>query len=225
MAGVNTEHWKVKLTLLLASSLTIMSMITISASLPDMAITFADVPEGEALVKLSLSFPALFIAISGAIGGRLIDKFGRLKMLGFALFFYAFAGTAGYWLTDLYHILISRALLGICVGLSMTIVTTLIADYYEGRKRQQFAGLQIAVMSLAGIIFVSLGGVLADISWRVPFLLYAFSLIILPATQFSEHSCKIAQYHLVGVYQCPDHVAAVFYNSGPDPFLFKGIRS
>ena len=182
MAGVNTGHWKVKLTLLLASSLTIMSMITISASLPDMAITFADVTEGEALVKLSLSFPALFIAISGAIGGRLIDKFGRLKLLGFALFFYAFAGTAGYWLNDLYHILISRALLGICVGLSMTIVTTLIADYYEGRKRQQFAGLQIAIMSLAGIIFVSLGGILADINWRVPFLLYAFSLFILPAT-------------------------------------------
>ena len=182
MSGIDTGNWKVKLTLLLASSLTIMSMITISASLPDMAITFADVPEGEALVKLSLSFPALFIALSGAIGGRLIDKFGRLKLLGFALFFYAFAGTAGYWLDDLYHILISRALLGICVGLSMTIVTTLIADYYEGRKRQQFAGLQIAVMSLAGIVFVSLGGFLADINWRVPFLLYAFSIIILPAT-------------------------------------------
>ena len=181
MSEVNTGHWKVKLTLLLASSLTIMSMITISASLPDMANTFAHVPEGEALVKLSLSFPALFIALSGAIGGRLIDKFGRLKLLGFALFFYSFAGTAGYWLNDLYHILISRALLGICVGLSMTIVTTLIADYYEGRRRQQFAGLQIAVMSLAGIVFVSLGGFLADISWRVPFLLYAFSLFILPA--------------------------------------------
>ena len=182
MSGIDTGHWKVKLTLLLASSLTIMSMITISASLPDMAITFEAVPEGEALVKLSLSFPALFIALSGAIGGRLIDKFGRLKLLGFALFIYAFAGTAGYWLEDLYHILASRALLGICVGLSMTIVTTLIADYYEGRKRQQFAGLQIAVMSLAGIIFVSLGGVLADVHWRVPFLLYGFSLLILPAT-------------------------------------------
>ena len=184
MSEVNTETWQVKLTLLLASSLTIMSMITISASLPDMAIAFANVPEGETLVKLSLSFPALFIALSGAIGGRLIDKFGRLKLLGFALFLYAFAGTAGYWLDDLYHILVSRALLGICVGLSMTIVTTLIADYYEGRKRQQFAGLQIAVMSLAGIIFVSLGGVLADIHWRVPFLLYGFSLVILPATLF-----------------------------------------
>ena len=215
MSGIDTGNWKVKLTLLLASSLTIMSMITISASLPDMAITFADVPEGEALVKLSLSFPALFIALSGAIGGRLIDKFGRLKLLGFALFFYAFAGTAGYWLDDLYHILISRALLGICVGLSMTIVTTLIADYYEGRKRQQFAGLQIAVMSLAGIVFVSLGGFLADINWRVPFLLYAFSIIILPATLMylrEPDLPAIAAQHGQTSVKSPGIIWLVFFN-------------
>ena len=94
MTATDTGHWRVKLTLLLASSLTIMSMITISASLPDMAKTFSAVPNGEVLVKLSLSFPALFISISAIIGGRLIDKFGRLKLLGFSLFIYAFAGTA-----------------------------------------------------------------------------------------------------------------------------------
>ncbi len=182
MSSLHTGHWKVKLTLLMASSLTIMSMITISASLPDMAVTFEDVPQGKDLVKLSLSFPALFIAISAAVGGSVIDKLGRLKLLWIALLAYAFAGTAGYWLQNLYHILISRALLGVCVGLSMTIVTTLIADYYEGRKRQQFAGLQIAVMSVAGILFIVLGGVLADLHWRVPFLLYAFSIVILPLT-------------------------------------------
>ena len=64
----------------------------------------------------------------------------------------------------------------------MTIVTTLVADYYQGKARQKFAGLQIAVMSIGGIIFITLGGVLADIGWRVPFLLYLFSLLILPAT-------------------------------------------
>ncbi len=56
------------------------------------------------------------------------------------------------------------------------------ADYYEGKSRQQFAGLQIAVMSLGGIIFITLGGILADINWRVPFLLYLFSLLILPVS-------------------------------------------
>jgi MFS family permease len=179
---MNSETWQVKATLLLVSSLTIMSMITISASLPDMTKTFASITNGPALVKLSLSFPGLFIALSAIIAGLIIDKFGRLKLLGAALIFYAIGGSSGYWLDNIYLILAGRALLGICVGITMTIVTTLVADYYQGRSRQQFAGLQIAVMSIGGIIFITLGGVLADIGWRVPFLLYFFSLLILPAT-------------------------------------------
>lgn len=177
---MNTENWRVKVALLLVSSLTIMSMITISASLPDMTKAFANLPNGPTLVKLSLSFPGLFIAISAIVTGIIIDKFGRLKLMGVALVLYAVGGSSGYWSDNLYLILAGRALLGLSVGVTMTIVTTLVADYYQGKKRQKFAGLQIAVMSIGGIIFITLGGILADIHWRVPFLLYLFSLVILP---------------------------------------------
>ena len=177
---MNSESWKVKLALLLVSSLTIMSMITISASLPDMTDAFSNVPNGKKLVKLVLSFPGLFIALSAIVAGLVIDKFGRLKLLGTALIIYAIAGSSGYWLENIYLILAGRALLGISVGITMTIVTTLVADYYQGKARQKFAGIQIAVMSLGGIVFITLGGILADISWRVPFLLYFFSILIFP---------------------------------------------
>jgi len=179
---MNSESWQVKLALLLVSSLTIMSMITISASLPDMTNAFSDVPNGKKLVKLVLSFPGLFIALSAIIAGLVIDKLGRLKLLGAALIIYAIGGSSGYWLDDIYLILAGRALLGISVGISMTIVTTLVADYYQGNARLRFAGLQIAVMSIGGIVFITLGGILADISWRVPFSLYFFPLFILPFT-------------------------------------------
>lgn len=177
---MNSESWRVKLALLLVSSLTIMSMITISASLPDMTDAFSDIPNGKKLVKLSLSFPGLFIALSAILAGIIIDKFGRLKFLGISLILYAVGGSSGYWLDNIYFILAGRALLGISVGISMTIVTTLVADYYQGKSRQKFVGLQIAVMSLGGIVFITLGGILADINWRVPFLLYFFSILILP---------------------------------------------
>ena len=179
---MNSESWKVKATILLVSSLTIMSMITISASLPDMTKAFSDLPNASSLVKLVLSFPGLFIALSAILAGLIIDKFGRLKLLGIALVLYAVAGSSGYWLDNIYLILVGRALLGISVGISMTIVTTLVADYYQGKARQKFAGIQIAIMSLGGIIFITLGGFLADINWKVPFLLYLFSILILPFT-------------------------------------------
>ena len=174
------NRWEVKLSLLLVSSLTIASMITISSSLPDMSRDFAGYPDGQALVKLSLSLPALFIALTAILAGKFIDRKGRKPLLGIALIAYAAAGSSGYWLDNLYGILAGRALLGISVGITMTIVTTLVADYYQGAARQQFAGLQIAVMSLAGILFISLGGWLADIRWNVPFLLYLYALMILP---------------------------------------------
>jgi len=62
----------------------------------------------------------------------------------------------------------------------MTIVNTLVADYFEGPQRQKFVGLQVAFMSLGGILFIGLGGVLADVGWRFPFLIYLFSLVVLP---------------------------------------------
>lgn len=173
-------NWKSKLTLLLVSSLTVMSIITISPALPQMVVAFNEVENVALLVKLVLTIPALMIAIFSPITGRLIDRYGRLKILWFALSVYAISGVSGYFLHNLYHILISRAILGISVGMSMTIVITLIADYFNGQERQKFVGIQIAFMSLGGILFIGLGGVLADFSWRYPFLIYVFSLLVLP---------------------------------------------
>jgi MFS family permease len=168
-------------------------MITVSASLPDMTKSFQDLPNGTDLVKLSLSFPGIFIAISAILAGLFIDRFGRLKLLGASMVLYAIGGTAGYWSDNLYVILAGRALLGTCVGVSMTIVTTLVADYYEGQLRQKFAGLQIAVMSIAGIVFITLGGILADINWKIPFLLYLYSILILPTVYLFLKEQKITK--------------------------------
>ena len=157
-----------------------MSVITISPALPPMAAAFSEVPNSQFIVQMVLTIPAFFIAITSPLAGRLVDRFGRLKLLYGAMVVYALAGTSGFYLENLYHILISRAILGIAVGMSMTIVITLIADYFEGQERQKFTGIQVAFMSLGGIVLVSLGGVLADISWRFPFAIYVLSLVFLP---------------------------------------------
>jgi MFS family permease len=131
-----------------------------------------------------------------------------------ALLLYAVGGSSGYWLDNIYLILAGRGLLGICVGISMTIVTTLVADYYEGKARQKFAGLQIAVMSLGGIIFITLGGVLADINWRVPFLLYLFSLIIIPVSyRFLKEPAGASERQSSAVtVKSPSLIWLVFFN-------------
>ena len=169
-----------KLTLLLVSSLTIMSIITISPALPLISDHFNDVSNIENLVRITLTVPALFIALVSPFAGRIIDKIGRLKLLLPAILLYAICGSVGLYTESIAILFISRIGLGVAVGFTMTIVVTLVADYFQGMERQKFLGLQVAFMSLAGIVFVGLGGWLTDMSWRYPFSLYLLALVVMP---------------------------------------------
>ncbi len=158
-----------------------MSGATIGPVLPLMSDVFADTPDAAFLTRLVLTMPALFIVLFSPVAGYLVDRFGRKKLLLAAVLLYGIAGSAGAWLDSLTAILVSRALLGISVAGLMTVCITLIGDYYKGTERQRIMGLQNAFMAFGGVLFITGGGILADISWRGPFLIYATALLLLPA--------------------------------------------
>jgi MFS family permease len=168
----------IKATLLLTSTLTVMSGATIAPSLPAMQEYFADVENSALLVRLVLTIPALFIAIGGLFAGSLVDRVGRKPLLVASTIVYGIAGSSGFVLNSLITILIGRALLGLSVAGIMTGATTLIADYYKGQKRADFMGLQAAFMGLGGVVFLSVGGFIADLNWRFPFLIYLSAWVI-----------------------------------------------
>ncbi len=172
MNSPQANSFPIKATLLLTSTLTVMSGATIAPSLPGMQEYFANVENSALLVRLVLTIPALFIAIGGLFAGQLVDRIGRKPLLIASTLFYGLAGGSGFILNSLGTILIGRALLGLAVAGVMTGVTTLIADYYTGQKRANFMGLQAAFMGLGGVIFLSVGGFIADFNWRFPFLIY-----------------------------------------------------
>lgn len=166
-------------TLLFVATFTVMSGAVVAMSMPPMRAEYAAVPGIELLSRMMLTLPALFIAISAPFAGWLIDKFGRKKLLLITMALYAVAGTSGYYLDNLFALLAGRALQGIAVAGMMTTVTTLVADYFPpGTARSRFVGTQGAFMALGGMIYIPLGGYLAEVHWRLPFLLY---LIVVPA--------------------------------------------
>lgn len=152
----------------------------IAPALPQIKEHFSHLPEAEFLTQLMLTVPGITIALGAPLVGYLIDRFGRKKLLIISLVLYGFTGTAGYSLDNLYHILISRALLGLAVAGIMTITNTLTADYFEGKERNNFVSLRSSFVALGGVFFVGAAGFLADIGWRVPFLVYFFSFLLLP---------------------------------------------
>ncbi|MEA5583134.1 MFS transporter [Nodularia harveyana UHCC-0300] len=176
----NPDFWLLKLTLLLTSTLTIMAGATIAPSLPAMQNHFADVENAEFWVRLLLTTPALLIALGAPLVGQLVDTLGRKPLLIASALLYGVAGSSGFFLDSLLQMLIGRAFLGLAVAGIMVSATTLIADYYQGDRRSSFMGLQAAFMSLGGVVFLSVGGFIADINWRFPFLIYLFSWLLLP---------------------------------------------
>ncbi len=170
-----------KIVILLASTLTVMSGATIGPVLPLINEAFAGAPNAPLLTRLVLTMPALFIVLSSPVAGYLVDRFGRKKLLLTATLLYGVFGSAGAWLDSLSAILASRALLGITVAGIMTVCITLIGDYYSGAERQKVMGLQNAFMAFGGVLFITGSGLLADISWRAPFLIYTSALILIPA--------------------------------------------
>lgn len=176
----NLNTLPIKATLLLASTLTVMSGATIAPSLPAMQDYFAQVPNAEFWVRLVLTMPALLIVIGSPVAGQLVDTLGRKPLLVGSAILYGLAGSSGFILKSLFAILVGRALLGLAVAGVMVSATTLIADYYSGNQRASFMGLQAAFMGFGGVLFLSGGGFIADINWRLPFLIYLFSWLLLP---------------------------------------------
>jgi MFS family permease len=184
----NPNSWTTKLTLLLASSLTVMAGATVAPALPAMKQHFESAVVSPdlrtTLVQLIITLPALFIVIGSPIAGLVVDRFGRKPLLLITAILYGFAGSSGLFLENLPAILVGRAILGLAVAGVMVSATTLIADYYNGPARAAFMGLQSGSMGLGGVVFLTLGGALAQQNWHYPFGIYLFAWLIVPLVAF-----------------------------------------
>ena len=78
---MNALNLRSKIVLLMASSLTVMSVSAISPALPSIAEAFKSVDNAEFLVKLMLTVPSLIIALFAPIAGFIIDKGHRKALL------------------------------------------------------------------------------------------------------------------------------------------------
>lgn len=179
------------ITLLLTSSMTVMAGATIAPALPQIQQFFRAEPNSEFWVKLMLTLPGLFTAIGSPFAGIIIDRFGRKPLLTGAVILYGIAGSSGLVLNSVTGLLIGRAFLGLAVGAIMTTSIALIADYYLGPKRNQIMGIQAAFMGYGGVVFLTLGGFLADISWRVPFSIYLLAFVVSPLVIFCLTEPKV----------------------------------
>ncbi len=134
------------------------------------------------LVKfILLSIPALFIILSAPLVGWLSDNIGRKDLLNISLLVFGVSGVSGYFADSFYFMFVGRAILGLSIAGIKTATVAMVGDYYQGAERNKIIGWQGSAMKIGGVIFMLLGGFMANFSWQAPFLGYMLAFLILPS--------------------------------------------
>jgi MFS family permease len=179
-APLRTPGFLQGIMLLLPITMSVMGISVLTPVVHLLLEQFKSVPNHEYLVIGGvLTMPAIWVLLFSPVAGWLADRFGRRKLLLVSMLVYAGLGIAPAFLNDLYAIIVTRAGVGICESIVMTVSTTMISDYFRGHARERWIASQTAVASLSALGIIYLGGLLgAAYGWRGPFLLYLYSLVL-----------------------------------------------
>ncbi len=159
--------------ILFTSTLTIMVGTVIAPSLTEIAkqLNFAYSP------GWLITLPSLGVVLSASFVGKLLNKIGAFKLLCLGLIPYAVFGFLGGYITNSYLLIADRILLGPAAVAVQVALTSYIADYFVGKERMKLIAWQGMAIELGGVLFLSLGGILGDLNWRFPFIIYLIAIL------------------------------------------------
>ncbi|NHN39133.1 MFS transporter [Pseudomaricurvus alcaniphilus] len=219
--SASTKHGII---LLLAAVMPPMAIISLIPVLPLLMQEFSGVEGSQFLVPVAMTIPALCVALFSPIAGWISDRVGRKNLLVITLLIYAAVGVTPYFLSDIMHIIAARIGLGLAEAVIMTIATALIGDYFTGKERERWVGLQFATVSLSAIVLIAVGGVLGELfGSRGPFLLYILAIPVAllvalvlfepnrSARQASESGAKLPFARLLPLLLTTLFVGIIFY--------------
>ncbi|HKT86037.1 MAG TPA: MFS transporter [Novosphingobium sp.] len=165
-------------TIVIAAFLPIIAIVAMGPAVPTMIAHFAAEPDARGKVPAMIGAPGLAMAILAPFAGLLVDRFGRRRLLLVSTAAYGVCGSAPLFLDDLDHIYLSRLALGVCEAGILTVVTTLIGDYWDDKGRKNWLFLQgLLGPFIAGIIALIVGFA-TKLQWNGVFYVYLIAFPI-----------------------------------------------
>ena len=170
------RRWKLICAILSLSLLTVMAGAAVAPALGLIQEFFADTD--RSLVQMIVSMPALFIAGTNLFLFKpLCKRFRARTLLIFGLLLYTVFGCLAGLFSNIFMILVCRALVGIGVGIIMPLSTGLLSFYFTRDKQGPLMGYSSALNMMGGVVATLIAGGLAMISWRLSFMVYLLGLI------------------------------------------------
>lgn len=161
------------------------------ASLPGLAISpiseklsyiFPTATELE--IQLLTTLPSLLIIPFILLSGYISEKVGYIRLLYMGLALFLSCGALYFVCQSMMQLIVVSALLGIGAGIIIPLSTALVSKFFYGEERTRQFGYVSAITNIALVAATAVTGWLADIQWRLPFLVYLlplFSLLLVPS--------------------------------------------
>jgi MFS family permease len=167
--------WQTETVLLCSGAFANIAMSSLAPAIPSIGRELGDTG-GAAIASLLFSAAGLGVIVFSPLTGAIIRRFGGRTSLAGAYIAFAVAGTAGIMLPNIPLIAVSRFIAGGAGAMIVALGLILIGDAYEGRPRERRIGAYHAMASLALAIIMPFAGLMADINWRLVFLVHLLAL-------------------------------------------------
>ena len=128
------------------------------------------------------------VAIGTPIFGFLADRFGKKQILIPSLLLFALGGVLCATAQDFRSLVEWRCLQGLGAASLEAMVVSSLCELYQGKRVTTAMALNASAIGVGSTIYPALGGGLADINWRLPFLL---SLLAVPVAVFVLFKLKL----------------------------------
>lgn len=146
-------------------------------ALASIGAAFPNVPFST--IVLIATLPSLFCIPSSLLAGRLagsVMKYRTIVILSAGI--NVIAGVGPFFVHDITSILVFRSIFGLSSGAVYPLVPGLVFAYFsEDQERANFTGAAYMCMSIGGVIFQMLGGLLCTYKWNYTFLVYVIGIL------------------------------------------------
>ena len=156
------------------SALTSLPGLAVSPILGELSTIFPHATELD--IQMLTSLPSLLIIPFVLLAGKLAEKRDFIRLLRVGLWLFAASGVLYLFSSKMWQLMAVSALLGIGAGLIIPLSTGLISRYFTGEYRVKQFGYSSAITNMT---LVAVTGYLAEVHWRLPFVVYLLPLISL----------------------------------------------
>jgi len=159
------------------SALTSLPGLAVSPILGELSTIFPHATELD--IQMLTSLPSLLIIPFVLLAGKLAEKRDFIRLLRVGLWLFAASGVLYLFSSKMWQLMAVSALLGIGAGLIIPLSTGLISRYFTGEYRVKQFGYSSAITNMTLVVATAVTGYLAEVHWRLPFVVYLLPLISL----------------------------------------------